>query len=455
MPNNYILLDRIELNATAASITFDNIPQTGYTDLKMVISARGANADTYTEGKLRFNGASTDTNLSSRTLMGSGTGTASFSNTYVYCGPWVGSTATANTFGNVEIYIPNYTSSSSKSISVDAVGENNAASSYQTLNAGLFASSAAITSIQILPVQAGGWLANSTFSLYGIAQVGTTPAIAPKANGGNIIGTDGTYWYHAFLSSGTFTPQTNLTCDYLVVAGGAGGGWDGGGGGGAGGLRSTVTATGGGGSLESALSVTTNTPYVITVGAGGAGGTNAAKRGVNGSDSIFSSVTSIGGGGAGGNNQNGFSGGSGGGAGQVGGSTTGGAGTTNQGYAGGNQDGDNGGAGGGGAGAVGGSSAGTTAAGAGGAGVAVSITGSSVTYAGGGGGGGWPGGSAGGAGGAGGGGAGGTASPNQSGFPGTTNTGGGGGGNTGGGVGGQTGGNGGSGIVIIRYPVAS
>jgi hypothetical protein len=33
-------LERIELNATAASVTFANIPQTGYTDLKVVVSAR-------------------------------------------------------------------------------------------------------------------------------------------------------------------------------------------------------------------------------------------------------------------------------------------------------------------------------------------------------------------------------------------------------------------------------
>jgi len=39
MPNNYVLLDRIELNADAASVTFDNIPQSGYTDLKLVVSA--------------------------------------------------------------------------------------------------------------------------------------------------------------------------------------------------------------------------------------------------------------------------------------------------------------------------------------------------------------------------------------------------------------------------------
>jgi hypothetical protein len=41
---NYVLLERIELNASAASVTFANIPQTGYTDLKVVLSARETHA---------------------------------------------------------------------------------------------------------------------------------------------------------------------------------------------------------------------------------------------------------------------------------------------------------------------------------------------------------------------------------------------------------------------------
>jgi hypothetical protein len=47
----------------------------------------------------------------------------------------------------------------------------------------------------------------STFYLYGVAALGTTPAIVPYATGGDTIMTDGTYWYHTFVSSGTFTPQ--------------------------------------------------------------------------------------------------------------------------------------------------------------------------------------------------------------------------------------------------------
>jgi hypothetical protein len=454
MPNeNYILLERTELNASAASVTFSNIPQSGYTDLKIVTSARGTASlsSGYVDGIITFNGSTTGYSERMVYGIGSSAGSLSQSSTGIKWNFATSSVATASTFGNSEAYIPNYTSSNNKSVSIDTVAENNSSTvNILALNAGLWSNTAAITSITIT-AGSGSFVANSTFSLYGIAAVGTTPVIAPKASGGNIIDYDGTYWIHTFLTSGTFTPQTGLTCDYLVVAGGAGGGasvgsgYGGAGGGGAGGLRSTVTATGGGGSLESAISVASGTPIAVTIGAGGAGAASDV-RGTNGSDSIFSTVTSTGGGGggtaaAGFANKNGAAGGSGGGGAYI--SGTGGARTTNQGFAGGSTTGD-GGAGGGGAGAVG-SNTSTASGGNGGNGVATSITGSSVTYGGGGGGGAYLTGN--GTGGSGGGGNGGTNA-------GTVNRGAGGGGGTGLSGGGLSGGNGGSGIVIIRYPAA-
>jgi hypothetical protein len=435
MPANFVLLEKITVGAAgASSVTFSGIPQTGYTDLVVKVSARSTatnvNFDNFT---FTFNGTSQTSNTG-RLLYGTGSAAASASysaSAAVFSYPTAN--ITANTFGSAEFYIPNYTGSTNKSFSADLVAENNATSGQQGLYAGLWSNTAAITSIVIAPTSAN-WVQYSTFYLYGVAKLGTTPAIVPYATGGDTIMTDGTYWYHTFISSGTFTPAKAITCDYLVVAGGGGSrnGFTGvanTGGGGAGGLRSTVTATGGGGSLESALSLGTSA-YTVTVGAGGASGSN-------GSDSVFSTITSIGGGSAGSLTAGG-SGGSGGG-GVAFSPTYAGTGTANQGY-----NGANGttspnflGGGGGGAGAVGGSNNGGT-------GVATSITGSSVTYAGGGGGGG----NTAGTGGAGGGGNG-TATGGAAGSAGTANTGGGGGGcrDTG------TGGAGGSGIVIVRYAV--
>jgi hypothetical protein len=443
MPNNYILLQQIILSQSAASVTFDNLPTSGYTDLKIVTSARGDSANVYNYCRIRFNG-DTGSNYNMQILYGDNgvAGSTPASGTSITGGLYAGSSSTTNTFSNSEWYIPNYRGSTQKSLSIDAVSENNSStSSNGYLTAASWTGTAAITSATLLP-NSGNFVANSTFSLYGVAALGTTPTVAPKAYGGNIITNDGTYWIHTFTSSGIFTPQTTLTCDYLVVAGGGGGGRDLAGGGGAGGFRT-----------GSGFSVASLTDYAITVGAGGLGSTTTpATSASDGNNSIFSTVTSTGGGGGGSNFGVGRTGGSGGGGSR---NAAGGAGNTPSTSP---SQGNNGGtasqgstyvsAGGGGASAMGGGGT-ATVGGAGGNGTASSISGTSVTYAGGGGGAVFSG-TAGGAGGAGGGGTGGESG--TEGTAGTVNTGGGGGG--GNNIGALNGKNGGSGIVIIRYPIA-
>lgn len=389
----------------AASIDFTSIPQT-YTDLVIVYSLRTAQAGTYVDGLgVRFNGDSGN-NYPFTQLFGtgsSGTGTSGGTVSFIYGRPINGSTSTANTFGNGQIYIPNYTSSNSKSVSVDSVTEGNTTGSDQGFVAHRWTGTAAITSISMFDFNGSNLVQYSSATLYGISNA----AVAANATGGAIY-IAGNDIYHIFTSSGTFTPSTNLTnADFLVVAGG-GGAFDygsGAGGGGAGGLRTSYGSTSGGGSsAESKVSFTSGTSYTVTVGAGGAvqthnsGGTPASAG--NGSSSSiagsgFTTITSTGGGGgadysnAGGTTGNGATGGSGGGAGSSGSiNYTGGAGTANQGYNGGNNipDGSSGGNAGGGGGAGGAgqnptSSTGTNDGGAGGAGLAVSITGTSVTYA--------------------------------------------------------------------------
>ena len=448
MPNNYVLLETIALTQSAASVTFDNLPTSGYTDLKVVVSGRSdRNTFSWTNIKVQFNGSASG--YTYRNLLGDGSNASSVNNT----NDGEGSTgimvfsldqanSTASTFGNAEIYIPNYRSSNNKSVSADGVMELNGTNASIGLTAGLWSNTAAITSITLTPQISGStfnFVANSTFSLYGVAALGTTPVVAPKATGGNSIENDGTYWIHTFTSSGVFTPQVGLTCDYLVVAGGGGGGGGTAGGGGAGGYR---TASG--------FSVANATNYPITIGAGGAAGASASSNGTAGGDSIFSTITSAGGG-AGSTNAtiggNGGSGGGGGGNANIAGGTATPAGQGNNGGAANSNSGAFGAGGGGGAGAVGGTGT-NSAGGAGGNGSASSISGSSVTYAGGGGGGAFtaisP--STGGTGGGGNGGVSGTA-----GQSGTASRGGGGGG---GGANSANGGAGGSGIVIIRYPIA-
>jgi hypothetical protein len=436
MPENYILLERTELNATAASVTFASIPQTGYTDLVIKLSSRADTAGPQNIG-ISLNGSTTG--FTNRLLYGDGSAAASSTTSTIYQGIVPGTAYTSNVFGNAEIYIPNYTGSTNKSYTSDSVTENNATASYTVLSAGLWSNTAAITSITLNCGPTSNWVSGSTFSLYGIAAVGTTPVIAPKASGGNRIDNDGTYWYHTFTSSGTFTPQVGLSCDVLVVAGGGGGGRSFGGGGGAGGLLGFT------GQTVSAL-------QNVTIGAGGPNQGGSAFVGNDGSDSQFGSLTLVKGGGGGGYDagggvgSNGRTGGSGGGGSRVG-FGTGGAPTTSQGFRGGNQTGT-GGTGGGGAGATGQDLSGSSGTGGNGSSAysswgAATLTGQNVSgtywYAGGGGG-------QAGAGGNGGGG------QNIDGLSttvanGTINTGGGGGGDT-------VNSSGGSGIIIVRYPIA-
>ena len=432
MPANYVLIERIELNASAASVTFSNIPQSGYTDLKVVASTRDTRSNVANGLILQFNGSSTG--FTSRVIEGSGASAYSFTDTQGLTGENTSATATSNTFSSTECYIPNYTSSNNKSFSFDSVTENNATTAYADLGAGLWSNTAAITSITLTSLNSASFVQYSTFSLYGLAALGTTPVIAPKASGGNVIDFDGTYWIHTFLTSGTFTPQQGLTCDYLVIAGGGGGSTYAGGGGGAGGYKYATSQS---------LSATN---YTVTVGAGGAGYPGISSGlGSNGGNTTFNSETMIGGGRGGGDTGlAGATGGSGGGAAGVS-TQVGGAGTSGQGFAGGDSPGSSGGGGGGGGStAVGSNGTSTENGGNGGAATSNSITGTSIARAGGGGGAGGTG-TAGTA--TGGAGAGGKGSTGLVGANATVNTGSGGGGSW---ISAPAG-NGGSGIVIIRY----
>jgi len=255
------------------------------------------------------------------------------------------------------------------------------------------------------------------------------------ATGGNITYADG-YTIHTFTSNGTFEIVSGSgNVEYLVVGGGGAGGdaqgsGRGGGGGGAGGFRTATDHA-----------VTTQV-YAITVGAGGAIQTG---RGDNGGNSTFDTITSIGGGGGGGNGgSNGAAGGSGGGGWATGGNV-GGLGTSGQGNSGGSGEAASffGGGSGGGASTFGVNGT-ISKGGDGGNGSTSSISGSLVTYAGGGGAGMANGGV--GIGGVGGGGTG-ADGTTTNGTAGTVNTGGGGGG----GAAVPIPGAGGSGIVIVRY----
>lgn len=151
----------------ASAIEFTGIPQT-YTDLLIKFSTRDTSADFAENVAIQFNGVG-GTSYSERLLRGAGSSVGSFNRSSVAAINYLYSTsanATSSTFSNGDIYIPNYTSSNNKSVSVDTVTENNATSAYTALTAGLFSNTSPISSIKLL---AGvTFVQYSTATLYGI-----------------------------------------------------------------------------------------------------------------------------------------------------------------------------------------------------------------------------------------------------------------------------------------------
>jgi len=165
------LISSQTLGSSATSISFTSIPQT-YTDLFLMMSLRGDLNNPQIGHFLRFNGDSTST-YSDRQLSGNGSTTSSGSNgaggTAIYTGQAPALTQTANTFGNTSIYIPNYTSSAVKAVSVDNVRENDSAASIAFIIAGKWTGTSAITSLSIV-CEANNWIAGSSISLYGVTK---------------------------------------------------------------------------------------------------------------------------------------------------------------------------------------------------------------------------------------------------------------------------------------------
>jgi hypothetical protein len=148
----------------AASIDFTSIPST-FTDLCVKISSRSTRVATDEFLKIGFNGLTT--NLSHRSLNGSGTSAGSGTDGSFIYGRTDGNTATASTFGSGEFYIPNYAGSATKSVSGDTVMEDNATFASAYMLAGLWNATSAITAINLAPYF-GNFVQYSTATLYGI-----------------------------------------------------------------------------------------------------------------------------------------------------------------------------------------------------------------------------------------------------------------------------------------------
>jgi hypothetical protein len=161
------LIETKTLAVAAASIEFTSIPQT-FTDLVLLYNFRDTRTNSTFRVQSTFLSFNTlTTNFSARTLLGTGSGAGSSNTTARFAGWHPDAASTSNTFGNGILYIPNYSGSTNKSYSADAVTENNETTAYLAIIAGLWSNTAAITGIT-MTTDGTTYAIGSTVSLYGI-----------------------------------------------------------------------------------------------------------------------------------------------------------------------------------------------------------------------------------------------------------------------------------------------
>lgn len=325
-------LQSVTLTGSQTTITFSAIDPT-YTDLRVIVSPfSSTNAMNYS-CQVGYNSVDTGSHYSFMQMRGNGSAIAS------------GETANGTYFNNVNqgvhttnphIYTYDFLSYSNTSLYKTVLcrfNENDGGSGYVAASIGTWRgmSGSSTEPINIISFTAisGSFTAGSTFSLYGIRSGGTA-----KAAGGDIVVSDGTYWYHAFLRTGRFTPAIpGLSCDVLSIGGGGSGGAAGGSG-----AASTGGGGGAGGVIASSANVLTTATYPVLIGAGGSITAGSDMPGNPGNATQFGSLTAALGGGFGGSYVNGIwanggNGGSGGGGGNnPGGGSPGSGGTGSQGF---------------------------------------------------------------------------------------------------------------------------
>jgi hypothetical protein len=169
MANTFELIYATTVGSGGTSqIDFTTIPST-YTDLCVKWSLRSSTSS-WANINVLLNGATSGYTM--RFIQSSGSSATSYNATAysdsTFFGYNPGTSQTASTFSNGEIYIPNYAGSANKSISGDNVSENNATTAYSHLVAGLYSSSAAITGVRLIDANGGNLAQYSTAYLYGV-----------------------------------------------------------------------------------------------------------------------------------------------------------------------------------------------------------------------------------------------------------------------------------------------
>jgi hypothetical protein len=167
MANTFELIASVTVGSGGtANINFSSIPAT-FTDLCLLVSARTNYADRRDILYVNLNNSTADFTFVQ--LVGNGL-SATGSVGALQNGPYAsGNTATASTFGNGLVYIPNYAVSKYKSVSVESVNESNHTNIGAMGFAGMqWAQNTAINRITLVSYVAATIQEYSTAYLYGI-----------------------------------------------------------------------------------------------------------------------------------------------------------------------------------------------------------------------------------------------------------------------------------------------
>lgn len=169
MALTYVRLATQTLTGTASSVIFSGISQS-YTDLALTMMTRADTATTQQDTYLRVNGLTTNIYGERYIFSNNGTSVSNGSasgRSFIYIGAIAGANTVSNLFSSHTIYLPSYTWGNHKTISWEMANENNTTASWYSIGTGNANTTNAISSITVLPAS-GNFVANSTFTLYGI-----------------------------------------------------------------------------------------------------------------------------------------------------------------------------------------------------------------------------------------------------------------------------------------------
>jgi hypothetical protein len=162
-------IQHIEVPSAQANIEFTSISGS-FTDLLLVGSVRSSGTSGLGNFTWNMSINGVTTNRTWRFLYGSSS-SGSLNGTGGTMGASPDANSTSNTFASFQVYLPNYSGNTDKTISLDNVAQSNSTTIFELdIFAGRWESTAAITSLSLSLSNATNFVQYSSATLYGITK---------------------------------------------------------------------------------------------------------------------------------------------------------------------------------------------------------------------------------------------------------------------------------------------